>query len=178
MKILVITGSPHKKGTSALLADEFIRRAREAGNQVDRFDSAFEDVHPCIGCNKCGYGVNPCIFQDAMNKLNPLLLEADVIVFATPIYYWSFPAQLKAVIDRFQVTVFSLSGKKAVLLATAASTEAWVKDALDVGFNNMLKFIKWKDAGRIYALGCPQRMDIEQTDYPKQAYMLGKGIAE
>lgn len=56
MKIVVITGSPHKKGTSALLADEFIRGAKEAGHEVSRFDAAFENVHPCIGCNKCEYG--------------------------------------------------------------------------------------------------------------------------
>lgn len=176
MKIVVITGSPHKKGTSALLADEFIRGAKEAGHEVSRFDAAFENVHPCIGCNKCEYGKKTCVFQDAMNKLNSMLLDSDVIVFATPIYYWNFPAQLKTVIDRFQVTVFSMRGKKAVLLATAASKESWVKGALDMEFNNMLRFIGWEDAGRIYALGCSVRGEIENTNYPEQAYELGKSL--
>ena len=63
IEILVITGSPHKKGTSALLTDEFIRGAKEAGHEVNRFDAAFEDVHPCIGCGKCIYGKNPCVFN-------------------------------------------------------------------------------------------------------------------
>ncbi|WP_278721688.1 MULTISPECIES: flavodoxin family protein [Negativicutes] len=111
-----------------------------------------------------------------MNKLNPMLLDSDVIVFATPIYYWNFPAQLKTVIDRFQVTVFSMRGKKAVLLATAASKESWVKGALDMEFNNMLRFIGWEDAGRIYALGCSVRGEIENTNYPEQAYELGKSL--
>ena len=54
MKITVITGSPHRKGTSALLADEFIRGAKESGHKVFRFDAAFETLHPCLGCGRCG----------------------------------------------------------------------------------------------------------------------------
>ena len=56
MKITVITGSPHKNGTSALLADRFIKGAKEAGHNVFRFDSAFEQVKPCLGCDHCGFG--------------------------------------------------------------------------------------------------------------------------
>ena len=85
-----------------------------------------------LGATSVSMEKKTCVFQDAMNKLNPMLLDSDVIVFATPIYYWNFPAQLKTVIDRFQVTVFSMRGKKAVLLATAASKESWVKGALDM----------------------------------------------
>ena len=177
MKVLVLTGSPHKNGTSALLADEFVRGAKESGHEVKRFDAAFEDVHPCIGGGKCEYGKNPCVFKDAMDKLNPLLLEADCIVFASPVYYWGFPAQLKAVIDRFQVTVFSMTEKKsAMLMVTAASNETWVTDPIESQFNTMLKFMKWKEAGRILARGCAARTDIENSDYPKQAYEAGKKL--
>jgi multimeric flavodoxin WrbA len=102
MKILVFTGSPHKQGTTALLADEFIRGAQENGNEISRFDAALEDIHPCIGCLKCEYGKNPCVFDDAIKKLEPLLLESDIIVFVTPIYYYGFSAQIKTAIDRFQ----------------------------------------------------------------------------
>lgn len=179
MKILVLTGSPHKNGTSALLADEFMRGAKENGNEVSRFDAAFENVHPCIGCGKCEYGKNPCVFQDAMNKLNPLLLEADRIVFISPIYYWGYSAQLKAVIDRFQVTVFSMQGhKKAMLMTTSASGEEWVTDPIEAQYNALLKFMKWEDAGRILARGCAARADIEATDFPKLAYEAGKNIVK
>lgn len=65
MKIVVLTGSPHKNGTSALLADRWIQGAREAGHEVFRFDAAFETVHPCIGCDACGCGTHPCVFRTA-----------------------------------------------------------------------------------------------------------------
>ena len=177
MNILVLTGSPHKKGTSALLAESFIRGAQEAGHVVSRFDAAFEKVHPCTGCGKCEYGQHPCIFQDAMDRLNPLLLAADCIAFISPIYYWGFPAQLKAVIDRFQVTVFSMQGKKkALLMTTSASAEPWVTAPIESQFAAMLRFMKWQDAGRIIAGGCAVRADMEASNYPELAYRLGRKL--
>ena len=179
MKILVLTGSPHKNGTSALLADEFIRGAKEGGHEVERFDAAFENVHPCIGCGKCGYGKAPCVFRDSMEKLHPLLVAADVIAFVTPIYYWGMSAQLKAVIDRFQVSVFSMQGrKKALLMTTSASGEKWVTDPIEAQFGAMLKFMDWRDGGRLLARGCAARADIEASSFPLKAYEAGKRIGE
>lgn len=68
MKITVITGSPHKNGTSALLADKFIEGAKEAGHEVFRFNAAFEKISPCLGCDHCMMGSNPCVHNDSMNK--------------------------------------------------------------------------------------------------------------
>ena len=101
MKVTVITGSPHKKGTSALLADEFIRGAQEAGWDTFRFDAAFEKVTPCLGCDRCGIGAAPCVQKDAMQKLMPELLTSQVVALVTPLYYFGFSAQIKTVIDRF-----------------------------------------------------------------------------
>ncbi|AKN33810.1 flavodoxin [Clostridium carboxidivorans P7] len=180
MKVLVLTGSPHKKGTSSLLADEFIRGAKESGNEVSRFDAAFEDVHPCIGCGKCENGKNSCVFKDDINKLNPLLLEADRIVFVSPVYSWGLTAQLKAVIDRaFMLNAFSIQkNKKAMLMVTCASGEEWITDPVEAQYNNILKFMEWEDAGRILARGCAARPDIEVTDFPRLAYEAGKNIAK
>ena len=85
MKVTVITGSPHKKGTSALLADEFIRGAQEAGWDTFRFDAAFEKVTPCLGCDRCGIGAAPCVQKDAMQKLMPELLTSQVVALVTPL---------------------------------------------------------------------------------------------
>lgn len=100
MKITVITGSPHKDGTSALLADKFIQGAKKSGHDVFRFNAAFEDVHSCNGCDHCGMN-GPCVFKDSMSKLLPELLVSDLIAFVTPLYYWGMSVQLKKVIDRF-----------------------------------------------------------------------------
>ena len=102
MKILVITGSPRKNGNSNTLAEHFIRGAEEAGHNVVRFDAAFKDVHPCIGCNKCGMN-GECVFKDDFEFVRKHIVDAGMVVFATPMYYFDISAQFKTVIDRFYV---------------------------------------------------------------------------
>ncbi len=82
------------------LAAKFIEGTKEAGHEIVRFDAAFKDVHPCIGCDKCRR-TGSCAFQDDINELNPDLLSSDAVVFVSPIYYYDINAQIKAVIDRF-----------------------------------------------------------------------------
>ena len=100
MKIVMITGSPHRHGTSALLADAFIQGAQEAGHTVFRFDAAFQELHPCRACERCHNTDKGCIYKDGMEELNPHLLEADLVAFASPIYYYDWSAQLKLAIDQ------------------------------------------------------------------------------
>jgi len=177
MKVTIITGSHHRKGTSALMADEFARGAEEAGHEVFRFDAAHAKVHPVMGCGHCGYGENPCVFQDDMNELNPHLLDADVIVLVSPVYYWGISAQLKASIDRWQPTVFSMQGgKRVALVTTQANVEEWVVEPVRSWYENLKRFMQWDDAGQINALGCAEREQIEATEYPKQAYELGRSL--
>lgn len=101
MKITIITGSAHNNGTSAYLAQQFMRGATEAGHGATRFDAAFMNIHPCIGCDYCRRKDGKCVFQDDMNKINPALKKADAMIFVSPIYYYDINAQLKTVIDRF-----------------------------------------------------------------------------
>ena len=117
MKIVVVTGSPHKAGTSALLADKFIEGAQSKGHDVFRFNAAFEDIHPCRGCDACGMN-GPCVQKDAIEeKLIHKLVDCDMIVLVTPLYYFGFSAQLKTVIDRFYSRTGSIHKKKSALLA-------------------------------------------------------------
>ena len=98
MKILVITGSPRKNGNSNTLVDNFIKGVEEAGHSVVRFDSAFKNVHPCVACNKCGMN-GQCVFKDDFEFVRNNIVDADVVVFASPMYYFGISAQIKAVID-------------------------------------------------------------------------------
>ena len=100
MRILVIGGSPHEHGSSNMLAGEFIRGAEEAGHEVEVFDAAKADLHPCIGCDVCGTA-GPCTFDDDMTQLKDRIRQADLLAFVTPLYYFSVSTQLKCVIDRF-----------------------------------------------------------------------------
>ena len=148
MNIAVITGSPHKNGTTALLADEFIRGASEAGNDVFRFDAAFRKVHPCIGCGRCdGNAGIHCSFTDDMDELYKSILKSDLIVLVSPVYYWTLSPQILGVISRWEYMVQRLRGKKLILLTARYNPDA---------------------------VGAETRKELELTEYPKQAYLLGR----
>ena len=176
MKILVITGSPRKNGNSATLADHFIKGAKEAGHEVVRFDAAFKKVHPCIACNSCGMN-GPCVFKDDFEFVRKHIVEADCVVFATPMYYFGISAQLKAVIDRFYAINGSIHvPKKAVLLMTYANTAASEAVPIKSHYDVLLKYLGWTDAGQIVAPGVWPAGAIRHTPFPEQAYRLGKSI--
>ena len=94
MKIVVLTGSPHKKGTSALLADAFIAGAEAAGHSVTRFDCAFLHIGGCRGCDACRKSGGVCVQRDDMAEILPALIAADLVAFVSPIYYFGLSAQL------------------------------------------------------------------------------------
>ncbi|WP_040197228.1 flavodoxin family protein [Candidatus Soleaferrea massiliensis] len=179
MKVLVITGSPHKKGTSALLADSFIKGALSAGHEVVRFDAAFENVHPCQGCMYCWEHESSCVYQDAMTDLNPVLFGCDMVVFVTPLYYFGMTAQMKRVIDRFFANneVLRKNAKKTALLVTCGDQDKWAVDALKAHYQTVCQYLGWQDVGSLTAFGVYTREDIEKTDYPKQAFDFGASLS-
>lgn len=177
MKIVVITGSPHQEGTSALLAEKFIEGAQAAGHEVTRFDGAFSKVHACTACDKCHTGAGTCIFKDDIEKLKPLLIAADGVVFAAPIYYYAVASQLKTVIDRFYAFDARLHVPKKVawLLTCEDDTEESVAGA-SLSLTGMSHFLGWQVQGKVEALRCATRTEIEKTKFPEQAYELGKNF--
>ena len=176
MKIVVITGSPHRNGTSALLADKFIEGAQSVGHTVYRFNAAFEDIHPCLGCNRCGRN-GVCIQGDAIEKdLMPHLLEADLIVLITPLYYYGMSTQIKTVIDRFYARIEKLQNKKSILMATAWNSADWTMSSLVKHYESLVQYMKWQDIGKVLAIGCGYRSAIERSDFPNQAYQMGVNI--
>jgi len=176
MKILVITGSPRKNGNSATLADHFIKGAEEAGHEIVRFDAAFRKVHPCIACNSCGMN-GPCVFKDDFEFVREHIVEADCVVFATPMYYFGISAQLKAVVDRFYAINGSIHvPKKAVLLMTYANTSASEAVPIKSHYEVLLKYLGWTDAGQVIAPGVWPVGAVQNTSFPEQAYRLGKSL--
>ena len=176
MKVLVITGSPRKNGNSNTLAEHFIKGAEEAGHKVVRFDSAFKNVHPCIACDKCGMN-GECVFKDDFEFVRNNIVDADAVVFATPMYYFGISAQIKAVIDRF----YAINGqihvpKKAVLIMTYADTSSKEAQPIINHYETLLNYLGWSDAGKIIASGVWTEGSVNNTQYPKQAYELGKNI--
>ena len=133
MKITVIESSPHKNGSSNMLAGEFIRGAEDAGHHVTVFDAASADIAPCLGCDACGMA-GDCCQRDDMAQLKQLILDGDMVVFVTPLYYFGMSAQLKAVIDRFYSFNGRLTSKgvKTALIAAAWDSNDWTMKDLEL----------------------------------------------
>ncbi len=177
MNVTVITGSANRHGTSSLLADKFIEGAKEAGHKVFRFDAAFKNIHGCIGCDTCNKKADGCVFKDDMEELNPHLLESDVIVFASPIYYFNINAQLKSVIDRFYANNSALHGnKRTALLLTMADVSTESAEGSELFFKHFANYMGWENLGVISSTSSWTRADIENTDFPQKAYELGKSL--
>ena len=176
MKIVIITGSAHRHGTTAALADKFQQGVLDAGHEVYRFDAAFQEVHPCIGCDKCRR-TGVCTFAaDDMKLLDPHLLAADAVVFVSPIYYFTINAQIKAVIDRFYANNEALMGKKKAILMTAmADTEMDSALAGNEMFRQMTGYLEWENAGILNARGASAAADLSEDDLAR-AYALGREL--
>ena len=93
--ILVLTGSPRKGGNSDLMADAFIKGAIAKGHQVIKFETAKKVIGGCKACDKCWSLGTACVFRDDFAELEPLIEKADVIVLATPLYWFNMSAQIK-----------------------------------------------------------------------------------
>lgn len=175
MKIVMITGSGKRRGTSSYLADEFIRGYIENGNQAFRFDTAFMNLTPCIGCNNCKTEGN-CIWKDDFQLLIPHLVSADEVVFVTPVYYMNMTAQLKTAVDRmYQLEKIDgfRGNKKYLVLSSAWDSNKSVFEPLMYTIKSFCRFLKWKYAGAVLAAGVDTREDVEKSSYEREAYELG-----
>lgn len=177
MRIAVLEGSPNKHGSSNMLADAFIRGAEENGNTVTVIDAAHANVHPCDGCTACGYE-GPCVIKDDMERIRREILDADLIVFVTPLYYYGMTAQLKTVVDRFCAFNSSLHRKhlKSALLTVAWNSDDWTFEALQSHYRTLVRYLNLEDQGMVLGYGCGTPDMTRRSRYPQRAYELGKRI--
>ncbi len=182
-QILVLNGGPRPKGNTAALVAAFTEGAEASGNYVVRFDLDRMNIHGCKGC-LCG-GKNPespCAQKDDMDKIYAAYRKADVVVFASPMYYWGVTGQLKCALDRlFAVTEsdpnWATPHKKTVLLMAAEGSGA-ANDKPVVDYYNALNgFLGWESLGCIIAGGNLRIGDINGKPEIDQARKLGLSIA-
>lgn len=178
MKILVLEGSPNKKGSTHLLADCFQQGAQEAGHTVQMLDIAHANIHPCTGCIHCGYQ-GPCVQKDDMETIRGEILGADMLVFATPLYYYGMSAQLKTLVDRFCACNSSLQNKrmKSALLTVAWNSDDWTFDALVSHYKTLVRYLHFQDMGMVLGYGCGTPAMTSHSFFPQEAYQLGKRLA-
>jgi multimeric flavodoxin WrbA len=177
MKITVLMGSPNRNGSTSILVENFKRGAEEAGHSVEVIDVCHADIHPCIGCVKCGYE-GPCVQKDDVEMIRKKLLASDMVVFAIPLYYYGMSAQLKTVVDRFCAYNSSLNSRhlKSALLTVAWNSDDWTFDALEAHYKTLVRYINWKDCGMILGYGCGTPGMTRRSRYPQEAYQLGRSL--
>lgn len=179
-KIVILNGSPRKKGNTSALAAEFARGAREAGHTVTEFFLDSMDIHGCKGCFG-GHGSRecPCVQKDDMMQIYPAVRECNIVVLASPLYYWNMSGQLRTAVDR----LFALEEGDGNLLRGNDRSCVLLMAAEGHGFEDVLTYyehltdhLHWKNLGHILAGGNGDVGDIAGKPELEQAYELGKSI--
>lgn len=175
--VLVISSSPRKNGNSDILCDEFIRGAEESGNRCEKIFLKDKKINYCMGCGVCN-STSKCVQKDDMADVLEKMVKADVIVLATPVYFYTMDAQMKTLIDRTVPRYTQMTDKEVYYIVTAADTE----------IENMQKTIEsirgftmdcldgTVEKGIIYGVGAWQKGEIKDTPAMKQAYDMGKAV--
>ena len=177
MNIVVLMGSPNINGSTGILISEFIKGANEAGHTCEMIDVCHADIRPCTGCVACGYE-GPCVQKDDIQKIREKLLSSDMVVFATPLYYYGMSAQLKTVVDRFCAYNSSLNSRhlKSALLTVAWNADDWTFEALVTHYKTLVRYINFEDMGMVLGYGCGTPVMTKRSIYPEKAYELGRNL--
>lgn len=182
-KIIILNGSPRSKGNTAMLCDSFTNGVESSGHSVTRFDLQQMDIHGCIGCMKGGTDpASPCVQKDDMDKIYPAYKEADIIVLASPMYYWSVTSQLKAAFDRlFAVAETNANYQNPrkdcmMLMAAEGDSDSNWKPVLDY-YHALLGHLGWKDCGKVLAGGVMNVGDMAGKPSLEEARKLGASIS-
>ncbi|MBI6871274.1 flavodoxin family protein [Clostridium aciditolerans] len=179
--ILVLTGSARKNGNSDKMADSFIKGAESIGHEVIKFETARKEIGGCKACETCWSKGKPCSFQDDFDELAPLLEAADVIVFSTPLYWFNFSAQIKAVIDKMYAYLGKsckrpLKIKESLLIVCGADEGTNVFDGIITTYREIAHYMKWEDRGVLAVPKVSEKGAIEATDALMKAEELGKSL--
>ena len=178
--IIVLTGSPRAGGNSDQMAEAFARGAQSAGHLVTKISTAQLRVQGCVACGGCYQsGDKPCCHDDDFNRIAPLIESADVVVFAAPLYWSTFPAPIKRVIDNFYCFYAGqrcVEGKSAVLLSCGEDTSYLMFDGIQRAYELMLPVLGWHNAGMVFVPGVNEIGDIQNTAGLKRCEALGKSL--
>lgn len=189
-KILIVQGGGRSKGNTAQLADAFRKGAEDAGHSVETVSLLKKEVKGCIGCNACRYG-KPCIQKDSFNEMVPMIKEADLLVFASPLYFWTISSRIKAFLERFYCLAQEDPNpplgryekypvKDCALLMTSADNFFWTfEQAVSYYQFTMVNYIEFHDKGMLLAGGCGDtngKPQIQGTGWLEKAYEFGKTV--
>ncbi|MDR1730638.1 MAG: flavodoxin family protein [Synergistaceae bacterium] len=175
--VVILSGSPRKNATTDRLVRAFVEGAESAGNSVSLFRTADLNIGGCLGCNHCFEDPGACVQRDDMIPILKKLKMADVLVLASPIYYFGLSAQLKVAIDRMYALLSEgMPVRRAALLITCGDVSSAAADSAVSMFRQISDYLKWEEAGVVIAPQLHDPNDIDGRPELKQAKELGKII--
>lgn len=190
--ILIVLGGGRPRGNTAQAVETFARGARDAGHSVETISLVKNEVRSCLGCNACRYG-KPCVQRDAFNDLAPKIKAADCIVFASPLYFWTLSARIKAFIERFYCLAEYDSDPPfgryerypvhdSALIMTSADDNFWTfREAENYYRLAVVNYIGFRDRGMLLCVGCGDtggEPQIDKTGHLERAYDFGLRLYE
>lgn len=176
-KVLILSGSPRKGGNSDILCDEFLKGAFDAGNEVEKIRVAEKNIGYCKACYYCRDHGGECIIKDDMAEVMQKIIDCDVLVLASPVYFYSICADLKAVIDRTVARWTEVKNKEMYYIVTAADgEEESAKITLDCfrGYADCIDGAK--EMGIVYGMGVYQKGEVRTNEAFLTAYNMGKRV--
>ena len=176
--ILILSGSPRRGGNSDILCDRFMEGARESGHRAEKVFLRDKNIGYCIGCEACHQNNGVCVQKDDMAAILGKMIAADVIVMATPVYFYTMDAQMKTLIDRCVARYTEISNKAFYFIATAAAGRGAMERTMDAmrGFTDCLPGAQVKGTvyGIVYGSGAWKKGDIKESPALNEAYEMGR----
>ena len=176
-KVLILSGSPRKDGNSDILCDEFLAGAREAGNEVEKLRVAALKIHPCSACYYCRDHGGRCVHQDDMAQVLQKMIDADVIVLASPVYFYSIDGQLKTVIDRTLARWLEIKDKEFYYIVTMADEDIASADTTLACFRGYAVCVEGAvEKGVIIGSGAYEPGTVKNGTAMQSAYEMGRSV--
>lgn len=176
-KILILSSSPRKGGNSDTLCDEFLQGASASGNEVEKIFLRDKIIHPCQGCSVCSQYHKPCPQKDDAAEIIQKMLAADVIVMATPVYFYAMSGQMKIMIDRCCGLYTEMKDKEFYFIATAAEDDPKIMDRIVANFQGFLDCLENPTIkGTIFCGGVWHVGEIKGKEAMKEAYNMGAQV--
>ncbi len=175
-KVLIFSSSPRRGGNSDLLSDQFAQGANEAGHQAEKIFLKDKKISYCTGCSTC-FTTRRCSQKDDMTEILEKMIDADVIVMATPVYFYAMCGQMKTMIDRCCARYPHIINKDFYFIVTAAVNSKPKMERTLEEFRGFLSCLTGpKEKGVIYGVGAWSVGDIKSSIAMNEALEMGRGV--
>lgn len=175
--VVILSSSPRRNGNSDLLCDQFASGVLEAGHHVEKIFLHDKMINYCTGCGTCFLGGKSCPQRDDMHEILEKMIAANVIVLATPVYFYTMAAQMKTLIDRTCARYREIENKAFYFIITAADTSKPAMERTIEGFRGFTSCLTGaQEMGIVYGTGAWNKGEIKGQPAMEEAYQLGKSV--